>query len=122
MVPVPAVSETVWAPTETTLGPVEPPQRASVASVTPSMRRLNLPLSPAGTQTLFTVSVGRRGVVVVQVLTAAAGGGVPPQRASVASVTPSMRRLNLPLSPAGTQTLFTVSVGRRVLVIVQVLT
>ena len=48
---------------------------------------------------------------------------MPPQAAfaPVPAVAPSICRLNLPVSVAGTQTLFTVSVGIRVFVIVQVL-
>src|SRR5205814_1540864 len=150
---VPSVSPTVCEPTDETTAPVVPPQAAfaPVPAVAPSTCRLNLPLSVVGTQTLFTVSVGLRVFVIVQVLlspasrvgaldgaqsppvtdvsfarsvpvpavsltvcdpteTIRAPVPVPQAEFSVANDS-SMRRLNLPVSDAGTQTLFTVSVG-----------
>src|SRR4029079_6029810 len=69
-VPVPAVSPIVCDPIVEITAPVVPPQAAfaPVPAVAPSIWRLNLPLSVAGTQTLFTVSVGFRVFVIVQTL------------------------------------------------------
>src|SRR5207247_1270538 len=70
-VPVPAVSPTVCAPSPTCTAPVVPvPQTAlkPVPAVAESICRLKCPPSVVGAQTLFTVKVGLRVFVIVQVL------------------------------------------------------
>src|SRR5215216_5885685 len=66
LVPVPADSPTVWTPVSTVCVPVVPPSPTLAALTAPSISRLNLPLSVAGTSFLVTlmVPVGR-GVFLV---------------------------------------------------------
>ena len=71
LVPVPAVSPTVWLPTLTVFAPVVPPLPTLAACVVLSIWRLNFPASFAGASDLVTVSVpGFRVFVIVQTTSA----------------------------------------------------
>ena len=70
LVPVPAVSPTVWLPVVTDCTPVVPPSPTFEALAAPSTRRLNLPVSPAGATTfLVTLIVPVSRVLVTSHLT-----------------------------------------------------